>query len=92
MGKAFLSVLLVGFLAGCAGLADGSQFAPSPVRTPNSVEAPAAAAAEDDGLKNMKNKFSLDDEGITLRIVLDYVMEEADQETVFEVIRCNHCG
>jgi hypothetical protein len=43
-------------------------------------------------LKNMKNKFSLDDEGKTLRIVLDYVMEEADQETVFEVIRCNHCG
>jgi hypothetical protein len=43
-------------------------------------------------LKKMTEKFSLDDEGKALRIVLDYAMEEADQETVFEVIRCNHCG
>jgi hypothetical protein len=43
-------------------------------------------------LKKMTEKFSLDDEGKALRIVLDYAMEEADQEAVFEVIRCNHCG
>jgi len=42
-------------------------------------------------LKEMAEKFSLDDVGKALRIVLDYVMEEANQETVFEVIRCNHC-
>jgi len=42
-------------------------------------------------LKEMNEKFSIDDESKALRIVLDYVMEEAEQETVFEVIRCNHC-
>jgi len=42
-------------------------------------------------LKEMTEKFSLEDVGKALRIVLDYVMEGADQETVFEVIRCNHC-
>ncbi len=42
-------------------------------------------------LKEMTEKFSLEDVGKALRIVLDYVMEEANQETVFEVIRCNHC-
>jgi hypothetical protein len=43
-------------------------------------------------LKEMTEKFSLDDTNKALRIVLDYVKEEADQEVVFEVIRCNHCG
>ncbi len=45
-----------------------------------------------DWLKEMTEKYALDDEGKALRIVLDYVMEAADLNTVFEVIRCNHCG
>ena len=44
-----------------------------------------------DWLKEMTKKYALDDEGKALRIVLDYVKEEADQATVFEEIRCNHC-
>ncbi len=43
-------------------------------------------------LQEMAAKYALDDEGKALRIVLDYMKEEADQSTVFEEIRCNHCG
>lgn len=43
-------------------------------------------------LKAMTEKFSIDDEAKALRIVLDYVMDEAEPETVFEEIRCNHCA
>ncbi len=43
-------------------------------------------------LQDMVEKYGLFDEGKALRIVLDYVMEEADQTSVFEEIRCNHCG
>ncbi len=49
MGKVLLSVLLVGVLAGCAGFVNQSQFAPKPVRTPNSAEAPAAQPGDDGG-------------------------------------------
>lgn len=49
MGKVLLSVILVGILAGCAGFANQSQFAPSPLRVPNSGQAPAPAAEEDRG-------------------------------------------
>ncbi len=49
MGKVLLSVLLVGVLAGCAGFVGQSQFAPKPVRTPNSAEAPAAQPGDDGG-------------------------------------------
>ena len=43
-------------------------------------------------LQDMSEKYGLFGEGKALRIVLDYVMEEADQTTVFEEVRCNHCG
>ena len=43
-------------------------------------------------LKEMTDKYALDDEGKALRIVLDFVKDEADLDTVFEEIRCNHCG
>ena len=43
-------------------------------------------------LKKMAAKYALDDEGKALRIVLDYMKEKADQSTVFEEVRCNHCG
>ncbi len=42
-------------------------------------------------LKEMIEVYSLEDEGKALRIVLDYIKEEADLDTVFEEIRCNHC-
>ena len=42
-------------------------------------------------LKEMSEKYALFDKDKALRIVLDYVMDEADQATVFENIRCNHC-
>ena len=42
-------------------------------------------------LKEMAEKYMLEDEGKALRIVLDYVMHEADQDEVFDEIRCHHC-
>lgn len=46
MGKVLLSVLLVGFLAGCAGISNRGQFAPFPLLPPDSVDAPTEPAAE----------------------------------------------
>ena len=43
-------------------------------------------------LKKMAEKYSIDDEGKALRIVLDFVQEEADLDAVFEQIRCGHCN
>ncbi len=43
-------------------------------------------------LQEMTEKYGLFDEDKALRVVLDYVMEEAEQSAVFENIRCNHCG
>jgi hypothetical protein len=39
----------------------------------------------------MAAKYALDDEGKALRIVLDYIREEADLSSVFEEVRCHHC-
>ena len=39
-----------------------------------------------------EEKYGLFDRGKALRIALDYVMEEADQTTVFEEVRCNRCA
>ena len=43
-------------------------------------------------LQKMTEKYGLFDEDKALRVVLDYVMEETEQSTVFENLRCNHCG
>ena len=43
-------------------------------------------------LQEMKEKYALFDEDKALRIVLDYVRDEADHTAVFAEIRCNHCG
>ena len=43
-------------------------------------------------LKEVAENYDLEDENKALRIVLDYVKEEADLDEVFEEIRCNHCG
>lgn len=45
-----------------------------------------------DWLDRMAREYDLPDTGKALRIVLTYVMEEADADTVFLTIRCNHCG
>jgi hypothetical protein len=42
-------------------------------------------------LRHMATKYDLADEHKALRIVLDFVMNEADLETVFNEVRCNHC-
>ena len=42
-------------------------------------------------LKEMTDQYDLPDSGKALRIVLDYVREEADLDEVFEEMRCNHC-
>ena len=42
-------------------------------------------------LKEMADQYDLEDENKALRVVLDYVKEEADLDEVFEEIRCNHC-
>ena len=44
-----------------------------------------------DWLRAMTDEYALPDADKALRIVLDYVMDEADPSTVFEEIRCNHC-
>ena len=42
-------------------------------------------------LKEMADKYDLEDENKALRVALDYVKEEADLDEVFDVIRWNHC-
>lgn len=63
MGKVLLSLLLVGFLAGCAGFANRSQFAPAPLREADTVEAePSAAEPEEEG-SFLGGLFESDDSG-----------------------------
>lgn len=42
-------------------------------------------------LKSMQQTYGLFDTAKAVRVVLDYVMEEADPATIFEEVRCNHC-
>ena len=42
-------------------------------------------------LKEMTDKYDLPDSDKALRVVLDYVREEANLDEVFEEMRCNHC-
>ena len=43
-------------------------------------------------LQEMVESHSLEDEGKALRVVLDYIKEEANLDDVFKKIRCNHCN
>jgi len=45
-------------------------------------------------LADIVEKFELPDESKALRILLDYVMEEADKEEIFDIenMRCRHCS
>ena len=45
-----------------------------------------------DWLEDMSTKYDLPDKDKALRIVLDYVMTEADEKPLFTKIRCLHCG
>ena len=42
-------------------------------------------------LKAMAEKHGLPDSSKALRVVLDYAMQEGDEPTIFEEIRCHHC-
>lgn len=44
-----------------------------------------------DWLEDMSTKYDLPDKDKALRIVLDYVMNEADEKPLFTKVRCNHC-
>tara|TARA_B100001750_G_C15427033_1_gene556067 strand:+ start:560 stop:754 length:195 start_codon:yes stop_codon:yes gene_type:complete len=46
-----------------------------------------------DWLANIVEKFELPDESKALRILLDYAIEEADEEDIFDIenMRCRHC-
>ncbi len=45
-----------------------------------------------DWLEDMSTKYDLPDKDKALRVVLDYVMTEADEEQLFTKIRCLRCG
>ncbi len=46
-----------------------------------------------DWLANIVEKFELPDESKALRILLDYAIEEAEEEEIFDLenMRCRHC-
>lgn len=43
-------------------------------------------------LAEMATQYGLPDSAKAMRILLDYAMQEADQDELFETIRCHHCG
>lgn len=45
-----------------------------------------------DWLRQMAEEYGLFDVDKALRVVLDYAIQEGDQETIFTEVRCNHCG
>jgi len=45
-----------------------------------------------DWLQKMANEYGLFDEHKTLRVVLDFAMQDAEQENMFTEVRCSHCG
>jgi len=45
----------------------------------------------EDWLKEMAQKHSLEDENKALRILIDFAMEDGDEESIFESIRCKRC-
>ena len=40
----------------------------------------------------MAKSFNLPDASKALRVVLDYAMQDADEDEVFMAIRCRRCG
>ncbi len=43
-------------------------------------------------LDDMTAKYALADVQKTLRIVLDYCIEEGDRDHIFKTVRCRRCG
>lgn len=43
-------------------------------------------------LQEMVNQYTLEDKSKAVRIVLDYIKEEANLDDVFQKIRCSHCN
>lgn len=44
-------------------------------------------------LEEMATKYDLADQSKALRILLDYAMKDADENTIFDMVnmRCRHC-
>lgn len=42
-------------------------------------------------LEQMASAHSLPDTSKALRVVLDFAMQDGDEKTIFETIRCRHC-
>jgi hypothetical protein len=43
-------------------------------------------------LKSMAETYSLPDASKALRVVLDYALQDADEEQIFMAMRCRRCG
>lgn len=43
-------------------------------------------------LKAMAETYSLPDASKALRVVLDYALQDADEEQIFMAMRCRRCG
>ena len=43
-------------------------------------------------LQDMADEYSLPDPDKALRILIDYVKEEGDRDTIFTQVRCLRCG
>lgn len=43
-------------------------------------------------LDDMATQYNLPDASKALRVLLDFAMEDGDNEHIFDTIRCRHCG
>jgi hypothetical protein len=43
-------------------------------------------------LETMAESHGLPDASKALRVVLDYAMQDGDEDALFNTIRCRHCG
>ena len=43
-------------------------------------------------LKEMVEKYDLEDETKALRVLVTYTMQEGNLDDIFKRIRCRHCG
>lgn len=47
---------------------------------------------QNEWLETIVQEYSVPDSSKALRILLDYAIQEADPDEVFNIIRCHHCG
>jgi hypothetical protein len=43
-------------------------------------------------LKEMVEKYDLEDEGKALRVLVTYAMQDGNLDDIYKGIRCRHCG